>query len=215
MASQLNLSRRERQIVEALFRLNEASVAEVQKAIDDPPNYSAVRAILTELVRKKQVKFRRDGTRYLYRPKAAREKVAKGMVKNLVANFFRGSPSEAICTLLEEHAGQLTADDIERIKQQIEQAESEARDVRCLHSADRVCCPACCWLNSDSWSRMARNAHVEEAIGGNDTFRRVSYVYWPSSALPFLRSASELEIGTGAKRGITRRANACGREVDH
>lgn len=126
-ASGLNLSRRERQIVEALFRLNEASVTEVQQAIDDPPSYSAVRAMLTELVRKKQVRYRRDGKRYLYRPKAAREQVAVSLLRNLVANFFQGSPSQAICSLLEEHAGQLSAADIERIKQQIEQAEAEGK----------------------------------------------------------------------------------------
>ncbi|MCA9161168.1 MAG: BlaI/MecI/CopY family transcriptional regulator, partial [Planctomycetales bacterium] len=64
----LNLSRRERQLIEALFRLNEASVAQVREAIDDPPSYSSVRAMLTELVRKEQVTYRQQGKRYLYRP---------------------------------------------------------------------------------------------------------------------------------------------------
>ncbi|MEZ6077334.1 MAG: BlaI/MecI/CopY family transcriptional regulator [Pirellulaceae bacterium] len=124
----LNLSRRERQLIEALFRLNEASVAQVREAIDDPPSYSSVRAMLTELVRKEQVTYRQQGKRYLYRPVAARAKVAKGMLANLVTNFFRGRPSEAICALLEQQAGRLTPDDIQRIKQQIERAEAEVSD---------------------------------------------------------------------------------------
>ncbi len=121
----LNLSRRERQLIESLYRLEEASVSEVRAAIEDPPSYSSVRAMLTELVRKNQVTYRQDGKRYLYRPKAAREKVAMGMLNNLVANFFRGRPSEAICALLEAGGARLSAEDIDRIKQQIEQAETE------------------------------------------------------------------------------------------
>ncbi|MEM9657206.1 MAG: BlaI/MecI/CopY family transcriptional regulator [Planctomycetota bacterium] len=124
----LDLSRRERQLVEALYRLEEASVAEVQAAIDNPPSYSSVRALLTELVRKKKVAYRRDGKRYVYRPRADREKVALGMLNGLVANFFRGRPSEAICALLENNGGQLSARDIERIKRQIERAEEELQD---------------------------------------------------------------------------------------
>ena len=124
----LNLSRRERQLIEALYRLDEASVAEVQTAIEEPPSYSSVRAMLTELVRKNQITFRQDGKRYLYRPKAAREKVAIRMLKNLVVNFFRGRPSDAICALLEDSKTQLTAVDIERIKRQIGQAEAERSD---------------------------------------------------------------------------------------
>lgn len=124
----LNLSRRERQLIEALFRLGEASVAQVRDTIDDPPSYSSVRAMLTELVRKEQVTYRQQGKRYMYRPKVARTKVAKGMLASLVANFFRGRPSEAICALLEQHAAGLTAEDIQRIKQQIERAEAEVND---------------------------------------------------------------------------------------
>lgn len=121
----LDLSRRERQLIEALFRLGEASVADVQRTMDDPPSYSSVRAMLTELVRKKQITYRRDGKRYVYRPRADREKVALSVLRSLVTNFFSGRPSEAICALLEENKSQLTAEDIDRIRQQIDQAEAE------------------------------------------------------------------------------------------
>jgi predicted transcriptional regulator len=123
MKSTLNLSRRERQIVELLYRLEEASVADVQAAMDDPPSYSSVRAMLTELVRKHQVTFRQDGKRYLYRPKKAREKVGRNMLFGVVQNFFRGRPSDAICTLLDAHRDQLTDEEIKRIRDQIDKAE--------------------------------------------------------------------------------------------
>ncbi len=119
----LDLSRRERQIVEALFKLGEAGVSEVKDNIEDPPSYSSVRAMLAELVRKNQVVYRQDGKRYLYRPVASREKVASKVLKSIVANFFRGEPSEAICALLEQNARRLTPQDIKRIKQQIAEAE--------------------------------------------------------------------------------------------
>lgn len=126
----LNLSRRERQLIEALYRLEEASVADLQQGIDDPPSYSSVRAMLTELVRKKQITFRQEGKRYLYRPKVAKEKIARRMLKSLVANFFRGRPSEAICALLQENASKLTAEEIATIKQQIKQAEAETNNAQ-------------------------------------------------------------------------------------
>ena len=112
--------------MEALYRLEEAGVAELRAAITDPPSYSAVRALLAELVRKKQAVFRQDGKRYVYRPKRSREAIAKKMLKGLVSNFFHGRPSEAICTLLQE--SRLTEEDLERIKQHISQAEMEADD---------------------------------------------------------------------------------------
>ena len=123
MKPTLNLSRRERQVVELLYRLEEASVADVRAAMEDPPSYSSVRAMLTELVRKHQIKFRQDGKRYLYRPKKPREKVGKSVLLGVVQNFFRGRPSDAICTLLDEQCDQLTAEDIRRIRDQIDKAE--------------------------------------------------------------------------------------------
>ncbi|MCA9010059.1 MAG: BlaI/MecI/CopY family transcriptional regulator [Planctomycetaceae bacterium] len=126
--SPLNISRRERQIIEVLYRLGEASVAEVLSGMDEPPTYSTVRAMLADLVKKNQITFRQDGKRYLYRPKAGRKKVASGLLRNLINNFFQGRPSDAICALLEEHGKRLSADDICRIQRKIEQAVTENRD---------------------------------------------------------------------------------------
>ena len=67
----MELGKRERQIVEAVYRLGEASVSDVVSELSDPPTYSSVRAMLGLLVRKKVLKQRQDGKRYLYRPAAA------------------------------------------------------------------------------------------------------------------------------------------------
>ena len=123
LSKPLDLSRRERQIVEELYRLGEASVAEVQAAMSDPPSYSSVRAMLTELVRKKQIVFRRDGKRYVYRPRKSRENVRSGLLRQLVKNFFAGKPSDAICALIDQEGKKLSAEDIARIRRQIAQFE--------------------------------------------------------------------------------------------
>lgn len=119
----LNLSRRERQLIEAIYRLEEASVSDVRAGIEDPPSYSAVRALLQELVRKKQLTFRQDGKRYLYRPKKPRDGVARRLLSNLVRNFFQGNPSEAICALLDE--ADITDEQLVAIKERIARAEEQ------------------------------------------------------------------------------------------
>ena len=63
-----DLGGRERQILEILYRLGEANVAQVRKEIPNPPTYSAVRGMLTLLERKELVRHRRDGLRYVYAP---------------------------------------------------------------------------------------------------------------------------------------------------
>ncbi len=121
-----HLGKRERQITEVLYRLGEASVAEVLQSLDDPPSYSAVRAMLNLLVEKRVAKFRREGKRYLYRPVAAKDKVSRTALRNLVATFFGGQPTEAMAALIDTSAGSLTADDFERMKRLIEQAEQSS-----------------------------------------------------------------------------------------
>lgn len=122
----LNLGKRERQIVEAVYRLGEASVGEVRQALPDPPSYSAVRAMLNTLMEKGVLAFRQEGKRYLYRPVASKEKVRRSALRELVKNFFSGEPADAVAALLDGSAGRLTADDIERLKQLIDEAEVES-----------------------------------------------------------------------------------------
>jgi len=122
--SGLELGKRERQIAEAVYRLGEASVADVLEELPDPPTYSAVRAMLGLLVRKKVLKLRRDGKRYLYRPVTSREVASRSALANVLATFFGGQPAKVMATLLDvsEH---LTVTEIDQMKQLIEQARKE------------------------------------------------------------------------------------------
>ncbi|MGE5609066.1 MAG: BlaI/MecI/CopY family transcriptional regulator [Bacillota bacterium] len=128
-SSPLQLGKRERQIVETLYRLGEASVADVRAELPDPPTYSAVRAMLNFLVRKQVVVARQEGKRYLYRPASSKEKVRRSALKSLVRTFFGSAPVDAMAALLDGSAGKLSADDLKRVRQLIEQAEEgEQRD---------------------------------------------------------------------------------------
>ena len=121
----LELGRRERQLVETVVKLGEASVAEVRSNLADPPSYSAVRAMLGMLVEKKWLKFRQDGKRYLYRPAAAKEKAQRNAVSRMLETFFAGSPSDALAALLDSTASQLSDDEYQRMAKMIEQARTE------------------------------------------------------------------------------------------
>ena len=120
----LQLGKRERQIVEAVYRLGESSVAAVREAIAEPPSYSAVRGMLNWLVEKRVLTLRQEGKRYLYRPVASKSKVGLSALRELVRNFFGGQPSDAVAALLDGSAGRLSAEELARIKKLIEQAEN-------------------------------------------------------------------------------------------
>lgn len=123
----LELGKRERQLVETVHRLGEASVADVLDNLADPPSYSAVRAMLGLLVEKGWLKFRREGKRYLYRPTASREKSQRSALKRMLGTFFGGSASDAVVALLDMSAGEMSDEDFERMVELIKQAQKENR----------------------------------------------------------------------------------------
>lgn len=122
----LNLGKREQQIVEAVYRLDEASVAEVRAELPSPPSYSAVRAMLNLLVEKKILKYRADGRRYVYRPATAREKVSRSALRKVLSTFFSGQPIDAMAALLDV-SEELTSDDLDRMRKMIDDARKKKR----------------------------------------------------------------------------------------
>lgn len=120
----LQLGKREREIVEVVYRLDEASVAQVRDSLVAPPTYSAVRGMLNSLVEKRILRVRQEGKRYLYRPLESKNKVGLSALRELVRNFFGGQPSDAVAALLEGGASRLSPEEIARIKQLIDQAEN-------------------------------------------------------------------------------------------
>ncbi|MDR3234866.1 MAG: BlaI/MecI/CopY family transcriptional regulator [Planctomycetaceae bacterium] len=123
----LDLGRRERQIVETVLRLGEASVSQVLAEIPDPPTYTSVRTMLQLLVKKDVLQFHSDGKRYLYRVRANQGTVRTAAVKSLLATFFPDNASVAIATILELVGDQLEPEEINNIKRKIDEARKENR----------------------------------------------------------------------------------------
>lgn len=116
------LSRRERQIMDALFEAGELSAQDVRAAIPDAPGYSAVRALLAKLVEKKIVDFREDGPRYIYFPVVAQEEARTSALQKMLKTFFGGSTAAAVNALLGMNKEKLSADEINQLQQAIEEA---------------------------------------------------------------------------------------------
>jgi predicted transcriptional regulator len=123
--SHLHLGARERQIVDAVHQLGEASVAEVRFQLPDPPSYSAVRTMLGLLVQKGYLKHRRDGIKYIYRPAESPEKARRSALRHLLKTFFGGAASDAVAAILDETADEIPAEEYDRLVRLIEQARRE------------------------------------------------------------------------------------------
>ena len=123
----IQLGRRERQIVEALYRLGTASVAEVRASLPDPPSYSAVRGMLSLLEDKGYIRHKRDGMRYVYTPVIAPAKARQSALRQLVSTFFEGSPLAAAAALLEMSDHKLSAEEREQLSALIASREKEGR----------------------------------------------------------------------------------------
>jgi predicted transcriptional regulator len=119
------LSRRERQIMDLLFRRGKATAAEVQRDLPDPPSYSAVRALLRILEQKGHVKHEQDGPRYVYVPRLDRDTARATALRHLVQTFFDGSAEQAMAALIDTSARTLGDAELERLAELIEKARKE------------------------------------------------------------------------------------------
>ena len=113
------LSRRERQIMDVLYRLGEASAKEVQENIEDAPGYSAMRTLLGKLVEKGHIGHRESGPRYLYFPLVKRQVASRSALRNVVKTFFDDSPFLAVNSLLDQSAHALSTEELTRLEQLI------------------------------------------------------------------------------------------------
>ena len=122
-----NMSRRERQIMEALYRKGQATAGEVLAAIPDPPSYSAVRAMLRVLENKGHVRHAAEGTRYVYEPTLPRDRAGRPALASVVETFFDGSAEKVVAELLDLSRGELSAQELDRLSKLIDQARREGR----------------------------------------------------------------------------------------
>ncbi|HEX4469993.1 MAG TPA: BlaI/MecI/CopY family transcriptional regulator [Gemmatimonadaceae bacterium] len=126
-APNTDLGRRERQIMDVVYRLGRASVGEVRDYLADPPSYSAVRGMLNLLEDKGHLTHEQDGLRYVYKPTAARSQLRRSALRHLVQTFFDGSPTSAVAALLEMADGELSASDRARLAKMVAQAKAEGK----------------------------------------------------------------------------------------
>jgi BlaI family penicillinase repressor len=124
------LSRRERQIMDVLYRHGRATAAEVQAELPDPPSYSAVRAMLRILETKGHTRHEQDGPRYVYVPTVARDKAKRSALKHLLNTFFEGSAEQVVAALLEVSGDELSDADLSKLRRLIDDARDETRPER-------------------------------------------------------------------------------------
>src|SRR5690348_12866310 len=122
-----HVSRRERQILDVLYRMGSATAAEVQKAMPAAPSYSAVRTQLRILEEKGHIRHVQEGGRYVYLPTLARDVAGRSALRHPLHAFFAGSATQPITTLLDQAASRLSAADWIRIEAAIERARKEGR----------------------------------------------------------------------------------------
>ena len=116
------LGRRERQIMDILFRAGRATATEVQAALGEPLSNSAVRGMLRHLASKGYVAHEQDGPRYVYFPVDQPDDVSRSALRHLVNTFFRSSPSSAMAALLDMTEQPLSDVEYERLAKMLEHA---------------------------------------------------------------------------------------------
>lgn len=123
----LELSRRERQIMDVVYRLGRAPVAEILEGMPDPPSYSAVRAMVGKLESKGYLTHEQEGPRYVYRPTTSRDEAREGALSRIVRTFFEGSAAKAAAAMLDLESGDLTDDELDELSARIDEARRRGR----------------------------------------------------------------------------------------
>lgn len=113
--------------MDVLYRLGRASAAEIHQHLPDPPSYSAVRAMLRVLEEKKHIRHEEKDLRYVFMPVVPRDRARRSAVLHMLETFFDGSPEQAVATLLDVSARDLSDADLDRIAALIEKAREEGR----------------------------------------------------------------------------------------
>ena len=125
MPAATNLSRRERQIMDILYRLGTATAAEIRTHLPEAPSYSTVRALLRILEEKGHLKHHYDGPRYVFTPVVSRPAAQKSALRQMVRTFFDGSATQAVAALLDMSARELTEEELDKLGKLVEQAKRE------------------------------------------------------------------------------------------
>ncbi len=125
--SELYLARRERQILDTLYRVGEATVADVLVHMPDPPSYSCVRSLLRILEQKGHVRHKKQGARYVYVPAQSRDKARRSALVHVVKTFFDGSNEHAMAALLDISGIDVTPEGLDQIAQMVQAARKNGK----------------------------------------------------------------------------------------
>ena len=121
------LSRREREVMDTIHELGDATAAQIRRRMTDPPTDSAVRSVLRILVEKGHLSSEYDGPRYVYSPTVPAQRARTSAMQHVLRTFFGGSVEGAVATLLQLEDGKLTPNERARIKALIDRASEEGR----------------------------------------------------------------------------------------
>ncbi len=119
------LAPREQQIMDVIYQLGKASVAEVLERLTDPPSYSSVRTMIGQLERKGFVRRDRSGVKHLYSPVQSRWAASRSALRTVIETFFPKSPGDALAALIDDSAEKLSDEDLKRLEQAIKRARGE------------------------------------------------------------------------------------------
>ncbi len=128
MTKTSKLSRRERQIMDILYRLGEASAKEVMENLEDSLNYSSVRTFLRKLEEKGHINHRESGKKYVYTPVVGRERASTSALSNLVKTFFSDSPVMAVNSLLDMSMDEISDEEIAELEKLIQKKKKSLKD---------------------------------------------------------------------------------------
>jgi predicted transcriptional regulator len=120
-----SLTRRERQIMDVLYRRNRATAAEVMAELTGEPNYSTVRTQLRVLEDKGHVRHEEEAGRYVYAPAVPRHAARKSALKHLVETFFDGSAEQVVAAVLGGEASRLSDEELDRVSALIDKARKD------------------------------------------------------------------------------------------
>jgi BlaI family penicillinase repressor len=126
--SSSHLSRRERQIMDILYRVGRATAAEVRAALADAPSYSAVRALLRILEEKGHVRHEQDAARYVFMPTVKRGAAKRSALKHVINTFFEGSTTQVMAALVEMSGSDLDDDELARLRRLIDEAKQRQKE---------------------------------------------------------------------------------------
>jgi predicted transcriptional regulator len=123
----LDLGRRERQIMEVVYRLGRASASDIRANLPDPPSYSAVRAMLRFLEDKGHLDHEQEGMRHIYFPTVSKDDVGESTMKHVLQTFFAGSTAAAMAALLDASESAPSDEELDTLERLIQQAREQGR----------------------------------------------------------------------------------------